>query len=63
MSHGHEARILPPLDESLSSGGSCVLFLAGPRALGYNALDAFLDSTGSRILINHDHIEKKRQTP
>jgi hypothetical protein len=63
ISHGHEARILPPPDESLSSGCSWVLFLAGPRALGYNAPYAFLDSTGSPILINHDHIQKKRQTP
>lgn len=63
MSHDHEARASPPPDESLSNGGSCVLFLAGPKALGYNVSYAFSDSTGSPILINHDHIEKKRQTP
>jgi hypothetical protein len=63
MTQGHEARVLPPPDESLSSDSSCVPFLAGPTALGYNALYAFPDSTGSPILINREPIQKKRQTP
>jgi len=51
MSHGHEARVPPPPDESLSSCRSCIPFLAGLTALGYNAHYAFLDSIDAVILM------------
>jgi D-amino peptidase len=63
MSHGHEASVPPPPNESLSRDCSRVPFLAGPTALGYNEPYAFLDSTDSPILINREPIQKKRQTP
>jgi hypothetical protein len=52
MSPSHDARISSPPDESLSSGHSCIPFLAGLTALGYNAQYAFPDSADSPILMN-----------